>query len=384
MKTRLIYVSSEARIKSLKLKFQIANNSIRFGDYLFLIKGINNTQSSILEKIVNNFSPLVLEIFKSNESTILKIIPEQFLLEGVQRNHIEDFELSTFFKKVVNYFTVKPSKCWRVGQSRLDFSNKPIIMGILNVTPDSFSDGGNFIEKDNAIEHALEMIEAGADIIDIGGESTRPGADEVNASIELQRVIPVIDGIKKHSDVFISVDTYKSVVANEAIEAGAHIINDISGTVFDDEMKNVIDEKKCPVIVMHIKGTPKNMQINPVYNDLHEEVYQFLQNKCKEIETLNDGQIIIDPGIGFGKSVLDNLMLLRDIKDFTFLNKPILIGVSRKSFIGKILETETDKRLSGGLASEIYSYLNGADILRVHDVNQTVQVKKVLNNILAA
>jgi dihydropteroate synthase len=285
---------------------------------------------------------------------------------------------------VVNYFTPKKKKCWKTGSYFLDFNKGPLIMGILNVTPDSFSDGGRYIESQKAIDHALEMVESGADIIDVGGESTRPGADQVEVSQELERVIPVIEEIKKHSNVIISIDTFKSRVAKEAIEAGADIINDISGTVFDERMKSIIEKKKCPVILMHIKGTPKNMQVNPKYTNIHEEIYQFLQKKCSEIESLNDGKIIIDPGIGFGKSFCDNLKLLRDIKDFTFLSKPILIGVSRKSFLGKILKTKTKERLLGSLASEIYAYLNGVDILRVHDIDETVQVKNILNTVFAA
>ncbi|KAA3608506.1 MAG: dihydropteroate synthase [Calditrichaeota bacterium] len=266
----------------------------------------------------------------------------------------------------------------------LDFNQSPIIMGILNVTPDSFSDGGKFFDKQRAIDHALQMVEAGADIIDIGGESTRPGAEEVCLSEELGRVLPVIEGIRADSNALISIDTYKSRVAKESIEAGANIINDISGTVFDQKMKEVIEEKKCPVILMHIKGTPKNMQENPQYDDLHETVYRFLEERSVELESLNGGKTIIDPGIGFGKSVSDNLKLLRDVKDFTFLDKPILIGTSRKSFIGKIIERDVEERIFGSLTTEIYSLLNGADILRVHDIEKTLQVKKIIGKILAA
>ena len=384
MKTRLIYVSNGDRASSLLTEYQLNEHSIRSGNYLFVLDGVSFKQNNILKKIVDDVNPLIQILSVKNEKIIIKVIPEHRLSNYLCGIHFDDLEFVKFFHEMVNYFTVGQAKCWKIGHLHLDFAKKPLIMGILNVTPDSFSDGGKFIEKQKAIDHALEMIEEGVDILDIGGESTRPGAEKVELSQELQRVIPVIEGIKKYSNCFISIDTYKSLVANEALEAGADIINDISGTVFDGKMKSIIAKKKCPVILMHIKGTPTNMQLNPEYKNIHEEIYHFFKTKCSEIEALNDGKIIIDPGIGFGKTVSHNLKLLRDIKDFTFLNKPILIGVSRKSFIGKILETDIDNRLVGSLASEMYSYINGADILRVHDIKETVQLKSILNNILAA
>lgn len=384
MNTRLIFVTNDKRAASLQAQYQLEENSIRPDNHLFILKEISSKQKELLKIFVDELTPLIQFVSQGEDKIILKVLPEHSLLTSMKNNNIDDLELTVFFNSIVNYFTAKPKKRWKVGHSYLDFSGRPLIMGILNVTPDSFSDGGRFIEKQKAIERGLEMIEHGADIIDIGGESTRPGAEQVQAAEELQRVIPVIEGIKKYSKIFISIDTYKSLVAKEAIEAGADIINDISGTVFDERMKGVIEKKKCPLILAHIKGTPKNMQVNPKYNDLHEEVYRFLQKKCVDVESLNNGKIILDPGIGFGKSISHNLKLIRDIKDFTFLAKPILIGVSRKSFIGKILGTNIDKRLTGSLASEIYSYLHGVDILRVHDIEETVHLKNILNKILTA
>ncbi len=228
------------------------------------------------------------------------------------------------------------------------------------------------------------MIKEGADIIDIGGESSRPGAQPVSEDQEIARTIPLIAQIRKHSSVIISIDTCKSHVAQQALEAGADIINDISATEADPQMKAIIKKYNCPVVIMHKQGTPQNMQTNPLYNDVQEEVYHYLAKKCLEIEPLNGGKIIIDPGIGFGKTLNHNLSLLRDVQDLTFIGKPVLLGLSRKSFIGKSLAVETDNRLIGSLISEFYSVLNGVGILRVHDVLETVQAKKMIAHILAA
>ncbi len=384
MNSRLVYISNKVRCLSLQKRYGLSDQSIRNKDYLFVLKKVTASQNDELRQIETTYFPLFQIIKEDKESLIVKIIPEQSLFEAVQTVHIKDASVRLFISRLVNYFTDRGEKCWDYGHLKIGFEKKPLVMGILNVTPDSFFDGGKFIGKDQAVEHALEMIEEGADLIDIGGESTRPGAVAVSASEEMKRVLPVIEGIKKHSDCLISIDTYKSLVAKEAIEAGAHIINDISGTVFDEKMLGVIDQYKCPVIIMHIKGTPKNMQVNPVYSDVNEEVYNFFNKKCEEICSLNGGKIVIDPGIGFGKSVTHNLQLLRDIGDFTFLDKPILVGVSRKSFIGKILHVEENNRLLGSLSSGVYAFLNGADILRVHDVKATVEARSIINNILAS
>ena len=260
-----------------------------------------------------------------------------------------------------------------------DFSRRTYVMGILNVTPDSFSDGGEFIQKEKAVEHALEMEENGADIIDIGGESTRPGADSVTESEEEKRILPVIESIRKHSNVVISVDTYKSGIAEKAIDAGADIINDISGLNFDNKMVSVAAKYQCPVIVMHIKGTPKNMQKNPVYRDLIKEIEEYFENSIKKAEKagLYREKIIIDPGIGFGKSVKDNYIILDKLNEFKKLNCPVLTGVSRKSFIGKLLDLPEKERIYGTAAAVCASILKGADIVRVHDVKEMIHVVKV-------
>jgi len=266
----------------------------------------------------------------------------------------------------------------------LDFSKKTYIMGILNITTDSFYDGGKYISVDKAVKHALKMVDEGADIIDIGGESTRPGAEPISVDEELKRVIPVIENLSKKLSIPISIDTYKAKVAEEAINAGATIINDISGLRFDPLMPEVASKYKVPVIVMHIKGTPKDMQKNPQYDALIPEITEYLRGSIVLAKQagVEENMIIIDPGIGFGKLLEHNLQIIKNLKEFTQLGKPILIGVSRKSFIGKILnDASPSERLEGTASSVAISVINGANIVRVHDVGFMSKVVKVADAI---
>ncbi|MDI1471266.1 dihydropteroate synthase [Thermodesulfovibrio sp. 1176] len=257
-------------------------------------------------------------------------------------------------------------------------------MGILNVTPDSFFDGGKYINFKKAVERGLQLAEEGADIIDIGGESTRPGAEPLSVDEELKRVIPVIENLSKKINIPISIDTYKAKVAEEAINAGATIINDISGLRFDPQMPYIASKYDTPVVIMHIKGTPKNMQINPVYDALIPEIIEYLRNSIVIAKNagVKENNIIIDPGIGFGKKPEHNLLIIKNLKEFANLGKPILIGVSRKSFIGKILDNApAEQRLEGTMAAVAVSVINGANIVRVHDVKEIVKVVKVVDAI---
>jgi len=265
-----------------------------------------------------------------------------------------------------------------------DFSKKTYIMGILNVTPDSFFDGGKYINLRKAVDRGLQLVEEGADIIDIGGESTRPGAEPISVDEELKRVIPVIENLSKKINIPISIDTYKAKVAEEAIKAGATIINDISGLRFDPQMPYIAAKYDTPVVIMHIKGTPKNMQINPLYDALIPEIMEYLRNSIVIAKNagVKENRIIIDPGIGFGKKLEHNLLIIKKLKEFTSLGKPILIGVSRKSFIGKILDdAPAEHRLEGTMAAVAVSVINGANIVRVHDVKEIIKVVKVVDAI---
>tara|TARA_Y100001970_G_scaffold130929_1_gene161497 strand:- start:665 stop:1516 length:852 start_codon:yes stop_codon:yes gene_type:complete len=250
-------------------------------------------------------------------------------------------------------------------------SEKPyLIMGILNVTPDSFSDGGQFLKVENAFTHSVKMIEEGADIIDIGGESTKPFADPVSTDEELSRVIPVIEKIRSEYDILISIDTTKSKVAEEAITAGANIINDVSAMEIDENMLQVAKNYNSPIVMMHMKGIPKNMQNNPTYDHLITEIKDYLSSrvKCAINAGIDKKNIIIDPGIGFGKSVEHNFEIINNLDSFVDLGFPVLLGASRKSFIGLTLDVEEKDRLEGSIAANVIGLQKGAKIFRVHDV----------------
>lgn len=266
----------------------------------------------------------------------------------------------------------------------LDFSKKTHVMGILNVTPDSFSDGGLYFDESAAIKRAIQMVGYGADIIDIGGESTRPGSEPLTIEEELRRTIPVIEALSKEIKVPISIDTYKSEVAKKALDAGASMVNDISGLRFDPKMPGVVSAYKVPVVIMHIKGRPKDMQLNPVYEALIPEVMDYLRIGIRiAIKSgISEDKIIIDPGIGFGKTFDHNLEIINNLREFTLLEKPILIGPSRKAFIGKILgDVSVTNRLEGTAATVAISIMNGANIVRAHDVKEMVRVAKVIDAI---
>lgn len=251
-------------------------------------------------------------------------------------------------------------------------------MGILNVTPDSFSDGGRFNKLQLATDHALKMKNDGADIIDIGGESTRPGALSVSIDEELDRVIPIIENIRKRSDIVISIDTYKSEVAGEALRAGANIINDISGLRFDEGMVELASESQVPIIVMHMLGTPQNMQNNPKYDNVMTVLALFFTERIDSLikKGINNSSIIIDPGIGFGKTIDHNFTIIRELQMLSDLNCPILVGPSRKSFIGNTLNLPPEKRIEGTSAAVTASIMNGARIIRAHDV---IEMNRVIN-----
>ncbi|MBK5273782.1 MAG: dihydropteroate synthase [Desulfuromonadales bacterium] len=260
---------------------------------------------------------------------------------------------------------------WRIRQQQLSLE-RPLIMGILNVTPDSFSDGNQFFDPQRAIERAREMIAEGADIIDIGGESTRPGAAPVSTDDELKRVLPVIRGLACVSSCPISIDTWKSPVARAAIDAGAAIINDISGFNLDPRMASVAAESGAGVVLMHTRGTPQTMQSDTAYDDLISEVILSLRGSVEQAcqAGIDLNRIAVDPGIGFAKDTGQNLEILRRLSEFTCLGLPILVGTSRKAFIGRILNRDSGDRIQGTAATVTHAICNGADILRVHDVRQ--------------
>lgn len=279
---------------------------------------------------------------------------------------------------------------FRCGGKFIDLSSRTYLMGVLNVTPDSFSDGGRYFERDGAVTHALKMAADGADIIDVGGESTRPkgpygeGSEEISAGEEIRRVVPVIEELSSKSDVLISIDTYKSVVADAALNAGAAIVNDVSGLNFDSAMAHTVASHNATLIAMHMKGIPKTMQQNPVYENVIDEVKKSLSESLEKAREAGIEHIFIDPGIGFGKKLEHNLTLIKNLNRFTDLRCPIVVGPSRKAFIGMLLNLPVDQRLEGTAAAVAASIFQGANVLRVHDVKEMKRIALVADAIVRA
>ncbi|MBC8206430.1 MAG: dihydropteroate synthase [Kiritimatiellales bacterium] len=276
----------------------------------------------------------------------------------------------------------KPQQVWSCRGREVDCEARPLVMGILNATPDSFSDGGKFQGLEKAVERALQMVQEGADIIDIGGESTRPGAEPVQASEEIARTVPIIGKLREQSDVLISIDTQKAAVARAAIAAGADIINDVSA-LGDPEMAAVAAETGAGLVLMHMQGTPETMQNDPRYADVVSTVRSFLEERLARAvaKGVSPLQIAFDPGIGFGKTDEHNLALLNGIDKLALAGRPVLIGVSRKSLFGRLLGREIDDRLAGSLAAAVFSVMRGARILRVHDVKESCDAVKLVDTL---
>jgi dihydropteroate synthase len=256
-------------------------------------------------------------------------------------------------------------------------------MGILNVTPDSFSDGGHYFELDKAVEHGLEMARNGADIIDVGGESTRPYSRKISSGEEMDRVIPVVELLSKELPVPISIDTRKADVAHEALNSGAAIINDISALQCDPSMASIAAQAEVPVVLMHTKGTPENMQDTPTYEDLVSEILEFLKGAIERALTagIREELIIVDPGIGFGKTFDHNLQIIKELSRFHSLERPVLLGTSNKAFIGHILDKKAHERSTGTMATIAAGVINGAHIVRVHNVRKASETVKIVDAI---
>ena len=320
-------------------------------------------------------------VVEGNEHVLL-ILP-QFELETffafVQEKQ-PDASLAVELQQLLNNLN-KNQWQYRSGNREIPIK-APLWMGVLNVTPDSFSDGGKFLSVDAAVQRAHQLVQEGAQWLDIGGESTRPGAERVSAEEEWQRIGPVIDAIvREYPDVIISVDTYKSEVARRALEAGAHIINDISALSFDPRMAEVVAHFGVPVVLMHIQGTPRDMQKNPHYTNLMDELIAFLDRQIAFALKYGITQIIVDPGIGFGKRWEDNFEILRRLQEFRVWGYPVLLGVSRKSFIGKLVnEPNPEHRLGGTISANLVGWQHGATIFRVHDIAAHVQAFSVTAN----
>jgi len=276
-------------------------------------------------------------------------------------------------------------RLWKIAGRIVDLSRRGIIMGVLNVTPDSFSDGGEFFSAEKAVEHGLQMAADGAQIIDVGGESTRPGAEPVSVDEELRRVIPVIENLRSKSNIFISIDTSKSEVASAALDAGASIVNDVTGGRGDKEMKTLVAKRNAGFVIMHMQGEPRTMQVDPHYADVVSEVADFFRQQYAHALDcgIDPMAIAFDPGIGFGKTLSHNLELLRNLERLRLNDRPIVVGVSRKSFLGKLIESPTvADRLPSTVALTSLLRARGADVFRVHDVRENAVALRVSEAIL--
>lgn len=261
-------------------------------------------------------------------------------------------------------------RVWEFGNFRFAPMERPLLMGIVNVTPDSFSDGGRFLQSSAAVEHGLRLAEEGADILDVGGESTRPGSEGTSIEEELQRVVPVIRQLAERTKAPISVDTSKAIVAREALQAGAVIINDISGLRFDPEMIDICRDSECGIICMHMQGTPQTMQTAPHYEHVVEEICTFFHERLQTLTAagIAAARIAFDPGVGFGKTAQHNVQILTAIRQFQSIGRPILIGHSRKGFLQKVTGRTLDERLFGTIGVSIAVAHQGVDLIRIHDV----------------
>lgn len=378
---QLVDINSFTTFKRFSEKYNIFRDLYELGNYAIEIRGIENTISIDVHRIFLDNNELSYTKQISEDRSDLLVIGQINRLKEIANiiksslNEEIGFQL---LNVILNYIGYEKGKF--ILANRSFPMNTPYIMGIINVTPDSFSDGGIYFDKGRAIDRAMEMAELGADIIDIGGESTRPGAESVDVDEELNRVIPVIEEIHKlRDDLIISIDTTKSDVAEKALLAGANIINDISGLTFDERMMDVVSSYKCSVIIMHIKGTPKTMQLNPYYNNIISDVFDFLYNRILESKKKLINSIIVDPGIGFGKRVEDNFELLNRLGDFKSLGYPIMVGVSRKSMFGKSLNLELNDREMASAITEMLAVRNGARLIRTHNVENAIQIKKIFS-----
>ncbi len=272
----------------------------------------------------------------------------------------------------------------RARQFEFRFPRPALVMGVVNVTPDSFSDGGQFLDPTKAVAHALELVAQGAEILDIGGESTRPGAAPVTEAEELRRVIPVIEQLAACVKGPLSIDTMKPAVARAALAAGASIVNDVGANRAPDDLWRAVAEFKAGYVAMHMQGTPQTMQVNPTYADVTREVEEFFQDRLEQLNRagVSSDQVVLDVGLGFGKSLEHNLQLLASLESFTKLERPLLLGASRKSFIGRLHPAEAAERLPGSLACACLAIEAGVQIIRTHDVAETVQAVRVIEAIL--
>ncbi len=380
MEIQIINLSYQDVFSKYSERYKIYRDAYQPGIFGLEIRHIPVTLSSIVKEIALKEKEICYSSGTKTGEISLFMLGPLLELKSLSRRILSggNEDLGYRIINIINNFEGYNSIKYKIGEKEFSFNNS-YVMGILNVTPDSFSDGGLYLNTDTAVNHALEMIDDGADIIDVGGESTRPGAEEVSEEEEANRVIPVIEKILSlRKDAVISIDTTKMRVAEKALECGAKMVNDISGLSFNPAMVEVVNKHRAALIIMHMKGTPKDMQQNPQYEDVVSEVYDFLFDKVMFAKRNGLEKIFVDPGIGFGKRVEDNFELIKRIEDFKSIGVPILIGVSRKSFLGKTLNLEVNLRDTATSIAETIAVKNGARIIRTHNTGNAVQLKKLL------
>ncbi len=358
---------------------------------LIKLKDVGTVAANIIKQEMLSFGGDAVTAYGAinhsvKKTDVLLIGTERQVWQLINKMKMHQFGLPALSRQIElalhNYET--PPKSIKFRHRTLDLGPRTYIMGILNVTPDSFSDGGKFFAEGDAISYAERISKEGADIIDVGGESTRPGARPVSEKEEIERVVPVIKALSKERKIIISIDTRKAKVARAALEAGAHMVNDVSGLRFDKKMARLVAERRVPVCIMHMRGTPRTMQKNPAYRDLMGEVIGELEESIAIAINAGilHGKIIVDPGIGFGKTVENNLEIFKRLRELKVLGCPILVGPSRKSFIGKVLGLPEGERVEGTAAAAALSIANGANIVRVHDVKEMVRVARMADAII--
>lgn len=382
---RVLILRNERGVKDELKKIGVSQEAVKIlapktFHYLIKIEGIPSPTANLLKQEMLSVmadAAISKEVasFTSKKSGVLLIGTEAQLKKVLPRLNRQPFnlpEVSQQLSKLLKNFK-KGKFVLSFKEKKMDLTRKVAVMGVLNLTPDSFYNGGKYTTQARALRKVEEMVKEGADLIDVGGESTRPGAKEVGIEEEIRRVIPVISKIRELFEIPVSIDTYRAKVAKEALEAGVDMVNDISGLRFDPGLKEVVARFGAAVVLMHIKGTPRDMQSNPRYESLMGEIISYLSDSIRLAQKagIDLEKIIVDPGIGFGKTPEHNLQILNHLGELRSLGRPILIGVSRKSFIGAILKLPLEERLEGSLAAASLALMQGAKIIRTHDVKAT-------------
>ncbi len=378
MIAQIVNIKNVEVLRRYLTKYQINPQTVHNYSYVFELRKLSKEYLEIAGSLLLNKISFILikddlidviylgNSFDHNEITNKSNVPNCLFLE---------------IEKAINNFNnfeeITKTKLHSYGLNNLNCNN----MGIINITPDSFSDGGECLTIETAYNKCINLLKTGADILDIGGESSRPGSLQISCDEEEQRVLPLVKKIiENNPEVLISIDTTKSVVAKKSLQLGAKIINDISCFSFDDQMISVLEEYKPVVVIMHMLGSPETMQISPCYNDVVNEIYDFFIEKIRKLEKLNIKKIFLDPGIGFGKRVSDNLEILNRLSDFKSLGYPLFIGLSRKSFLGKLTESEVNSREIETIVMETISVLNGAAVIRTHNTENVSKMLTLINN----